>query len=84
MEATLFALAVACGVLLVKAAARAVLRRGRGGGPRRKNKSQKTKTATDWGRWAENLTALRPFLDIETAPMLQCTGKKQGGGKADG
>ena len=41
MEATLFALAVACGVLLVKAAARAVLRRGRGGGPRRKKISQK-------------------------------------------
>lgn len=36
MEATLFALAVACGVLLVKAAARAVLRRRRGGEPRQK------------------------------------------------
>ena len=41
MEATLFALAVACGVLLVKAAARGVLRRRRGGGPRRKKISQK-------------------------------------------
>ena len=50
MEATLFALAVACGVLLVKAAARAVLRRRRGGGPRRKKISQKRENGTASGR----------------------------------